>query len=354
MVNARARQVSGWTYDTSSSSGMSVGVVAAEDGKIILFAPGGAPRFAFDYTAVGAGASYGFKLPGLGKLQLGGGISANFALQANHSGGTVYILDTFKGKELTPRDIAGFCLLVELGVGTGIAGMTLAGMICNLSPQDLRQGLLEEFIIDTSVQPLIANELNKAGITDKLGIQNATAVITMYGFNQGLQLFAGGTAYLGYLSIGGPPDEDPMVLFDAQSPENDGVKIIRKSRDHGWVVLNGDVLFKFGHYTLTFKAQTTLARVATFLRSQGGITRIMVNGHTDSIGPAGFNMTLSRFRAKTVAEWLSRNMAPTTMQIDWQGFGESDPVASNTTRSGADNPLGRRRNRRVEVHYYQK
>ena len=36
------------------------------------------------------------------------------------------------------------------------------------------------------------------------------------------------------------------------------------------VVLNGDVLFKFGHYTLTLKAQITLARVGTFLRSQGG------------------------------------------------------------------------------------
>jgi outer membrane protein OmpA-like peptidoglycan-associated protein len=78
----------------------------------------------------------------------------------------------------------------------------------------------------------------------------------------------------------------------------------------------------------------------------------MVNGYTDSVGTAGFNLTLSRFRAKTVAAWLSRHMAPSTAQIDWQGFGKADPVAPNRSH-GMDDPRARRRNRRVEIQFFK-
>ena len=33
------------------------------------------------------------------------------------------------------------------------------------------------------------------------------------------------------------------------------------------------------------------------------------------------------------------------------GYGEADPVASNTNPDGSDNPRGRALNRRVEIHY---
>jgi outer membrane protein OmpA-like peptidoglycan-associated protein len=349
MVNVHTRQVSGWTYDTSNSSGMSVAVVATENGKIILKSPSG-QRYAFDYTAVGAGASMGFKLPGIGKLSLDGKLSANFALQANTSGGQVYILESFKGQELAAGDITGFCLLLELSVAM-VRGITGAAMICHLSPRDLRDGLLEEFVIDSSVSPMVADILNKAGITDALGIQGATSVILMYGINQGLQAFAGGTAYLGYVSIGAPPDEDPGLMLDLPTREDGVFQVKQTSQDSGWITVGGDLLFRFGHYDLTPRAQRVLAQIATVLRSRAA-QRIMVNGYTDSVGAAGFNLTLSRFRAKTVAEWLSRHMAPTTAQIDWQGFGEADPVAPNSSH-GTDDPRGRRRNRRVEIHFYK-
>jgi outer membrane protein OmpA-like peptidoglycan-associated protein len=352
MVAVRVRDTSKWTYDTSESRGASVAIVAAETGKLILKTPAG-QRFAFDFAAVGAGASFGFKLPGIGKLQNGGvSVSANYSSQANTSGGIVYTLDSFHGKELEPRDFTGFCLLIEIGAGF-VAGVNGAAMICHLTPRDLIEGIPQEFLIDTAVGQFGADVLNKAGITDKLGIQNATAVILMYGLNQGLQAFAGGTAYLGYVSIGPPPDELNLLDLDIPSSiDEPPIQVRLISQDSGWVQVTGDVLFRFGKYDLRPRAMTVLTQAAMLLRSQGA-RRIMVNGYTDSVGTASFNMMLSRYRAKTVAEWLKRFMAPTTAQIDWQGWGATDPVAPNTLPSHADNPAGRRRNRRVEIQFFK-
>ena len=69
---------------------------------------------------------------------------------------------------------------------------------------------------------------------------------------------------------------------------------------------------------------------------------IDVYGHTDSTGSDAYNQTLSENRARAVADYLaSRGVAPG--RIRSQGFGESQPVASNMTEEG------RSANRRVEI-----
>ena len=45
---------------------------------------------------------------------------------------------------------------------------------------------------------------------------------------------------------------------------------------------------------------------------------------------------------------LKKNGA--TASLDWQGFGETKPVAPNTNDDGTDNPAGRQANRRVEIY----
>jgi outer membrane protein OmpA-like peptidoglycan-associated protein len=69
---------------------------------------------------------------------------------------------------------------------------------------------------------------------------------------------------------------------------------------------------------------------------------IDVYGHTDSTGSDAFNQRLSERRAQSVTNYLvSRGVA--NARIRWQGFGESQPIADNTTE------YGRSRNRRVEI-----
>ena len=76
---------------------------------------------------------------------------------------------------------------------------------------------------------------------------------------------------------------------------------------------------------------------------QNTIEKIIVEGHTDSIGSARKNKQLSQLRAQTIANLLIENMGFRSDQVQAVGYGEEKPIASNKTRSG------RLQNRRVEL-----
>ncbi|WP_313531584.1 OmpA family protein [Shinella sp.] len=85
----------------------------------------------------------------------------------------------------------------------------------------------------------------------------------------------------------------------------------------------------------------TLDSVAIVLRKFEK-TLIDVDGHTDSVGNAGYNMDLSNRRANSVANYLaSRGVDPRRMSA--MGYGLERPIASNATE------MGRAQNRRVEI-----
>ena len=69
---------------------------------------------------------------------------------------------------------------------------------------------------------------------------------------------------------------------------------------------------------------------------------VEVDGHTDSIGPAAYNMTLSEKRAEAIKDhFVSRGIDPN--RFTTKGFGLTKPAASNDTKEG------RAKNRRVEL-----
>ena len=71
--------------------------------------------------------------------------------------------------------------------------------------------------------------------------------------------------------------------------------------------------------------------------------RIRIDGHTDSVGSEVYNQGLSERRADAVRRYFVNQGVPST-RLGTQGYGESNPVASNDTEDG------RARNRRVELH----
>jgi outer membrane protein OmpA-like peptidoglycan-associated protein len=113
------------------------------------------------------------------------------------------------------------------------------------------------------------------------------------------------------------------------------------------LTVSSDVLFEFDRARLTPEARATVERIAERISSGRGPVR--VDGHTDSIGSDAYNLRLSRRRAATVTAAL-RAQLPGGIAIRARGFGESRPVAPNTI-SGADNPEGRARNRRVTISF---
>lgn len=116
----------------------------------------------------------------------------------------------------------------------------------------------------------------------------------------------------------------------------------------GVVVNLPDVLFEFSEARLIPEAQIKVRGIAEILSSMVKERRISVEGHTDSVGSPSFNQELSEHRAENVALALvDSGISPG--RISTRGYGERYPAASNTYTDGTDNPVGRAKNRRVEI-----
>jgi len=106
----------------------------------------------------------------------------------------------------------------------------------------------------------------------------------------------------------------------------------------GDYVLEG-VNFESNSDRLVVGAGSILDLVTETLLKYPEIT-FRIEGHTDSDGAAAYNESLSTRRAQTVFDYLASNgVAENRMSV--QGFGESQPIADNTT------PAGKAQNRRV-------
>lgn len=71
---------------------------------------------------------------------------------------------------------------------------------------------------------------------------------------------------------------------------------------------------------------------------------VVVTGHTDSVGNATYNETLSRRRAAAIKSYLVGKGLDSGM-VKTDGSGELVPVDDNQT------PAGRSRNRRAEIEF---
>ncbi len=118
---------------------------------------------------------------------------------------------------------------------------------------------------------------------------------------------------------------------------------ILETRDtaRGLIVNMSDVLFDTAQYTLKPGAREKLAKISGIVLAHPGL-KLEVEGHTDSVGGDDYNQRLSEQRAGAVRDFLvHQGLNPSS--ITAQGFGKTQPVASN------DNAAGRQLNRRVEM-----
>jgi OOP family OmpA-OmpF porin len=105
----------------------------------------------------------------------------------------------------------------------------------------------------------------------------------------------------------------------------------------------GDVSFDFDSAVLTAAGRARLREIGDLLVTQEDL-RVVVAGHTDSLGDAEYNMQLSRTRAEAVRDFLVTSYAQLSAeQFIVEAFGETRPVANNDTEAG------RTQNRRVEI-----
>lgn len=107
-------------------------------------------------------------------------------------------------------------------------------------------------------------------------------------------------------------------------------------------LLNGSTIeFSSASKAVSTSSKELLDAIAKAAGSCVGTLRI--EGHTDSVGRAGYNIVLSRERAQAVRAALIERGVPAA-RLTAEGFGSRKPIADN------HDDAGRARNRRIEIH----
>jgi OOP family OmpA-OmpF porin len=132
-----------------------------------------------------------------------------------------------------------------------------------------------------------------------------------------------------------PKDTTPRQIINKVTITEDDRRLVKEAIQ--------DLEFEFGKASIKATSYPSLNRVAEMLRTKG--FSLKLGGHTDNVGSAEKNMSLSKDRAESVKQYLvSQGANPS--KIEAVGYGFSQPIASNKTAAG------RQKNRRVEFTLY--
>jgi outer membrane protein OmpA-like peptidoglycan-associated protein len=109
-----------------------------------------------------------------------------------------------------------------------------------------------------------------------------------------------------------------------------------------------DIMFEFdSDHLILGQSKEMLKDLAEHLQQPPKFTKLIIIGHTDSIGPIEYNDQLSKRRADTIRNWLVSEHKLDAAKIVAEGRGEREPIAGN------GNFQGRQMNRRVEFRIYR-
>ena len=119
------------------------------------------------------------------------------------------------------------------------------------------------------------------------------------------------------------------------------------------VTFDSGILFTTGSSTLSQTAKNSLTQFSNVLKNNADCD-VAIQGYTDNAGwknstaeqSAQKNLTLSQQRADAVSNYLKSLGVSSTQIRSTMGYGESNPVADNSTAAG------KAQNRRVEVYMY--
>ncbi|RUM43363.1 MAG: hypothetical protein DSY35_03690 [Desulfurobacterium sp.] len=101
------------------------------------------------------------------------------------------------------------------------------------------------------------------------------------------------------------------------------------------------VTFRLGSYHLSSEALSLLRGICDALKDPS-IEKIVVKGHTDNLQGVD-NWVLSAKRAEVVLNFLIKECKLQKTKLELMACADTEPIASNET------PLGRSKNRRVEI-----
>lgn len=134
---------------------------------------------------------------------------------------------------------------------------------------------------------------------------------------------------------------DQQEQMFRQELQGSGIDIEREGNNIR-LIMPSNITFASNQSAISPSFDTSLDAVSRVMNKYDK-TFLTIEGHTDSSGDAGYNMSLSEKRAVSVRNYLQRQ-GVNGQRLQVTGFGETQPIASN------DTPAGRAQNRRVEIN----
>jgi chemotaxis protein MotB len=149
----------------------------------------------------------------------------------------------------------------------------------------------------------------------------------------------------------GDPPEDAVSDFDSIFESKAGSIVVVENIKDGFKLIFGHrLLFDPASARIKPEMKEVLEKIAKFIRASA--YQIYIAGHTDNLplrsGTFASNKDLSLARAFSIMSYLVQEERITSASIALGGYGEYRPLEPN------DTPLGRAKNRRVEVIFKKK
>jgi outer membrane protein OmpA-like peptidoglycan-associated protein len=141
-------------------------------------------------------------------------------------------------------------------------------------------------------------------------------------------------------------DEDVGYYMDThearfiQLVRDDRVSVQRQGNNLT-LIISGSDSFASNSARLRPEIDSVLNAIAQVLEEYHD-TRIIISGHTDDAGEADYNQQLAEWRGRAVSRFFTES-GVAVARIVIIGYGESQPIADNTTVEG------RAANRRIEI-----
>jgi outer membrane protein OmpA-like peptidoglycan-associated protein len=146
-----------------------------------------------------------------------------------------------------------------------------------------------------------------------------------------------------YLSGGNADDISEYLLtvieVEAMKQEVTATDIFKNLEKDGFMTV--DIQFETGKSTIKAESFPIIEAIVEMMKNNNTLS-LSVEGHTDNVGDATSNLTLSQNRAQAVTNAIVSKGIDKS-RLSSKGFGASNPLADNRTEEG------RAKNRRVEL-----
>lgn len=138
--------------------------------------------------------------------------------------------------------------------------------------------------------------------------------------------------------------EGEQIEVDLEKPELVFVKqevVLTRAQEEIVTRAFENISFNTNEAVIQSESFPSLDELAILLAEQS-TWDLQIDGHTDNLGEADFNLNLSKERAEAVRDYLiDKDIESDRFEVNW--FGETQPIAPNRTSAG------RQKNRRVEL-----